>query len=56
MKHVDLRISYRDGRPCVGYLYLSDPRVITATAVLDHQEALAVRRDIVVARNVALGA
>ncbi len=25
MKHVDLRISYRDGRPRVGYLYLSDP-------------------------------
>jgi uncharacterized protein YuzE len=26
MSHVDLRISYRDGRPRVGYLYLSDPK------------------------------
>jgi len=24
-KHVDLEISYRDGRPRLGYLYLSDP-------------------------------
>jgi uncharacterized protein YuzE len=26
MNHVDLRISYRNGRPRVGYLYLSDPK------------------------------
>jgi uncharacterized protein YuzE len=26
MRHADLRISYRDGRPRVGYLYLSDPK------------------------------
>lgn len=30
MKHVDLSISYRDGRPRVGYLYLSDPKVKSA--------------------------
>jgi len=26
ISHVDLRISYRDGRPRVGYLYLSDAK------------------------------
>ena len=26
MRDVDLRISYRNGRPRVGYLYLSDPK------------------------------
>jgi hypothetical protein len=26
MRHVDLRITYRDGRPRVGYLYLSGPK------------------------------
>ncbi len=25
MRNVDLRITYRNGRPRVGYLYLSDP-------------------------------
>lgn len=24
-RHVDLEITYRDGRPRLGYLYLSDP-------------------------------
>jgi len=42
MRHVDLRISYRDGRARLGYLYLSDPseksahcRRISAELVLD---------------------
>ncbi len=26
MRDVDLRITYRNGRPRVGYLYLSDPK------------------------------
>ena len=26
MRHVDLRVSYRDGQPRVGYLYLSQNR------------------------------
>jgi len=30
MKHIDLSISYRDGHPRVGYLYLSDPKVKSA--------------------------
>ena len=46
MNHVDLRISYRDGRPRVGYLYLSDPKDKSARSkridggmVLDFNEA-----------------
>ncbi len=42
MSHVDLRISYRDGRPRIGYLYLSDPseksahsRRVSAELVID---------------------
>jgi len=41
-RHVDLEISYRDGRPRLGYLYLSDPseksehsRRISAEIVID---------------------
>lgn len=41
-RHVDLEISYRDGRPRLGYLYLSDPseksvhsRRISAELVID---------------------
>jgi uncharacterized protein YuzE len=41
-RHVDLEISYRDGRPRLGYLYLSDPaeksarsRRISAELVVD---------------------
>jgi uncharacterized protein YuzE len=41
-KHVDLEISYRDGRPRLGYLYLSEPgeksarsRRISAELVID---------------------
>ena len=37
MNHVDLRISYRDGRPRVGYLYLSDPKEKSARSKrIDH--------------------
>ena len=43
--HVDLEISYRDGRPRLGYLYLSDPaeksahsRRISAELVIDLNE------------------
>jgi uncharacterized protein YuzE len=41
-RHVDLEISYRDGRPRLGYLYLSDPseksarsRRVSAELVID---------------------
>jgi uncharacterized protein YuzE len=41
-QHVDLEISYRDGRPRLGYLYLSDPveksarsRRVSAEFVID---------------------
>lgn len=41
-RHVDLEISYRDGRPRLGYLYLSEPseksehsRRISAEMVID---------------------
>ena len=41
-RHVDLEISYRDGRPRLGYLYLSDPseksarsRRLSAELVID---------------------
>jgi uncharacterized protein YuzE len=41
-RHVDLEISYRDGRPRLGYLYLADPaeksahsRRISAELVID---------------------
>lgn len=41
-RHVDLEITYRDGRPRLGYLYLSDPseksarsRRISAEMVID---------------------
>lgn len=33
MNHVDLRISYRDGRPRVGYLYLADPKEKSAHSI-----------------------
>ncbi len=46
MNHVDLRISYRDGRPRVGYLYLLDPKQKSARSkringgmVLDFNDA-----------------
>lgn len=45
-RHVDLEISYRDGRPRLGYPYLSDPREksvhsrrISAELVIDMNEA-----------------